>query len=124
MASKTRRAGLKALKVGNNVYDVKGNVTYNLGGEMKEGMAGADRVHGYKVTRIVPKLEGQITDRGDLDVAAFKAVDGETVVMELENGKTVFLKDAWFAGEGEQGTEEGNIDFKFEGLSGREIRAA
>ena len=42
--------------------------------------------------------------------------------MELANGKVVLLRDAWYAGEGNVGTEEANIQVRFEGLSGEEIK--
>ena len=115
MATKqNRRAGVILLKVGGVQLDAKGNFTYNLGAPKREAIIGADGVHGYKETPQVPFIEGEITDRRDLSLADLAAIDGETVTLELNNGKTVVLSQAWYAGEGTGNTEEANIAIRFE----------
>jgi len=42
------------------------------------------------------------------------------VTLQVANGKTIVLRNAWFAGEGTVQTEEGNIAVRFEGLSATE----
>lgn len=116
-----RRGGTIYLKVNGTLYDAKGNFTYSLGGTKKEAIVGADRVHGYKETPQVPYIEGEITDRADLSLSALQALADETVTVELANGKVFVLRNAWYAGEAKGQTEEGNIDVRFEGMSGEEI---
>lgn len=112
--NQNRRAGVILLKVGGVQLDAKGNFTYNLGAPKREAIIGADGVHGYKETPQVPFIEGEITDRRDLSLADLAAIDGETVTLELNNGKTVVLSQAWYAGEGTGNTEEANIAIRFE----------
>jgi len=103
------------------LYDAKGSFSYNLGRSKKEAIVGSDSVHGYKETPQVAFIEGEITDRGTLDLAALVEMASATCTLALANGKMFILRDAWFAGEGTGNTEEGNIAVRFEGLSGEEI---
>lgn len=120
--SQQRRGGILFLKVGGERQDAKGNFTYNLGQPKRDGIVGADGVHGYKEMPQVPFIEGEITDRQTLDLAALLNVVDTTVTLELANGKVIVLRQAWYAGEGTGNTEEGNIGVRFEGLSAEEVR--
>lgn len=122
MSNPNRRAGTLFFKVDGAQYDAKGSFTYNLGAAKREAIVGADAVHGYKETPQTPFIEGEITDRADLDLEALLNLDGVTVTLELANGKVILLRDAWYAGEGNVGTEEANIQVRFEGLSGEEVK--
>src|SRR3954465_11591213 len=101
-----RRAGIVYLKVNGEMHDAKGNFTYNLGVAKREAIVGADVVHGFKETPQVPFIEGELTDRGSLDLKKFLQTDDATVTLELANGKVVVLRSAWYAGDGNVGTEE------------------
>jgi len=122
MSNPNRRAGILFFKVDGTQYDAKGGFTYNLGAAKREAIVGSDAVHGYKETPQVPFIEGEITDRSDLDLEKLLNLDGVTVTLELANGKVVLLRDAWYAGDGDVGTEEANIQVRFEGLSGEEVK--
>jgi len=117
-----RRGGLIQLQVGGELYDAKGNFTFNLGRPVREAIVGSDVVHGYKETPQVAFVEGEITDRGTLDLAKVVTMVDATVTLELANGKVIVIRDAWFAGEGTGNTDEGNVAVRFEGRSGEEIR--
>lgn len=116
-----RRAGIIQLQVNGEVYDAKGNFSYNLGREMREGIVGADGVHGYKATPQLAFIEGEITDRGNLDLAALAVLEDATITLSLGNGKVVALRDAWFAGDGTGNSEEANIAVRFEGAGAEEV---
>jgi hypothetical protein len=116
-----RRAGLIQLQVNGEIHDAKGSFSYNLGRPMREAMIGADRVHGYKETPQIAFIEGAITDRGTLDVAALASGRDLTVTLSLANGKVIVLRDAWFAGEGTASTEEAEIPVRWEGSNAEEI---
>jgi hypothetical protein len=117
-----RKGGIIQFQVNGELYDAKGNFTYNLGRPVREAIIGADSVHGYKETPQVAFIEGEITDRGTLDLEKLVKMVDATVTAELANGKVIVLRDAWFAGEGTGNTDEGNIAVRFEGKSGEEIR--
>ena len=119
--SKNRRAGIFYLEVNGEIQDAKGNFTYNLGRPKREGMPGAARVHGYKETPQVPFCEGEITDAKTLDLDALVTVTDATITIKLANGKTFILKEAWYAADGDVGTEEANVQVRFEGMDADEI---
>jgi hypothetical protein len=116
-----RVAGLITLKVGGEIQDAKGDFTYNLGKPLREAVVGKDGVHGYKETPQVAFIEGTITDRLTLDVGALATGKDLTIILELANGKTVSLGQAWFAGNGNVNTGEGEIEVRWEGKEAEEI---
>ncbi len=116
-----RRAGLIQLQISGEIQDAKGSFSYNLGRPKREAIVGADGVHGYKEMPQVAMIEGAITDRGNLDVAALALGRDLTVTLTLGNGKVVVLRDAWFAGEGTASTEEAEIPVRWEGANAEEI---
>jgi hypothetical protein len=119
-----RRAGIIQLQVDGEILDAKGNFTYNIGRPKREAILGSDgAVHGFKETVQVPFIEGEITDRGDLDVEALIGMTDGTVTLSLANGKTIVLRSAWYAGEGTGNTEEANIPVRWEGKNGEELPA-
>ncbi len=116
-----RKGGIIQVKVGGVIQDAKGNWTYNLGRNIKETVVGSDRVHGYTEKPQPAFIEGEITDRGTLDLAALADTSDVTVTLETAVGKVIVLRNAWFAGEGTGNTDEGNIAVRFEGLSADEV---
>ena len=116
-----KRAGILYFKRNGTILDAKGNYTYNLGGVKRDAIVGADRVHGFKEMPQVAFIEGEITDKGDLNVKDITGAEDETLTLELRNEKTIVLKNAWFAGEGNVQTEEANIAVRYEGSGAEEI---
>lgn len=110
-----RKGGVIQLQVDGELYDAKGNFTYNLGRPQREAIVGSDRVHGFKETPQVGFIEGEITDRRDFSLDSLVSIRDATVTLQLANGKVVVLRNAWYAGEGTGNTEEGNIAVRFEG---------
>lgn len=117
-----RRAGIIFLKINGNIYDAKGNFSYNLGKPKRESIVGADKVHGYKEMPQPAFIEGEITDSSTLDLTKLIATDDATITLELSNGKVIVLRNAWFSAEGTAQTEEANIAVRFEGASAEEVR--
>jgi len=118
-----RLAGRFFFNVDGVQQDAKGQFTYQLSGENRTAIVGPDRVHGFSAEVKVPFIEGKVTDRGSLDVAALQALEDTTVTLELQNGKVIVLRDAWFAGEGNISTDNAEIDVRFEGLGCEEVTA-
>ena len=116
-----RRGGIIQFKVDSILYDAKGNFTYNLGRPKREPIVGSDGIHDYKETPQVAFIEGEITDRGNLDLDAILNATAVTATLTTANGKTVVLKDAWYSGDGDVQTEEGNIQIRFESSSADEV---
>lgn len=121
--SDQRVGGTIYLTVNGETLNAKGSFTYNLGSPKRDGIAGADRVHGYTEKPQVPYIEGAITDRRNLSIRAILDLTDGSVVLELATGKAVILRNAWFAGEGEGTSEEGEIAVRWEGMSAEEVPA-
>ena len=119
--SDQRRGGTITLQNNGQTYDAKGNFSYNLGRPKREAIIGEDGVHGYKEVPQVPYIEGEITDRKDLDLATLLTMTGATCTLQLANGKVIMLSDAWYAGDGKASTQEGNIAFRMEGKNCDEV---
>lgn len=110
-----RTAGLIQVQVDGEIFSAKGNFTYNLGRPMREGIVGADGMHGFKETPQPGFIEGEFTDRGDLDQEALVAMTGVSVSLTLGNEKMIMLTEAYYASEGTGNSEEANIAVRFEG---------
>lgn len=108
------RAGIIYVKVDGTQFDAKGEFNYNLGYPKLSAIIGADNVHGPKSEVQVSFVEGKVTDDSNLKIADIVLIRDATVTLELENGKTVVWRNAWYAGEGNVTTSEGEIDFRFE----------
>jgi hypothetical protein len=117
-----RVGGIIEFKANGELYSAKGSWTYNLGRPKREAVVGSDSVHGYKEMPQAPKIEGAITDRSDLDLSALLTLKDATVTLSLANGKIIVLRDAFFDGDGNATTEEGEIEVSFSGLSAEEVR--
>ncbi len=109
-----RRLGVKQAMIDGVVVDVKGGVSYSLGGDKQETVMGVDRRHGVKVTRIPAFCEMTLTDSGGFDLKALTKLSDSTVTIDLENGKTVSFGHAAYTAEGPATAEEGEIEARFE----------
>src|SRR5512141_839816 len=118
-----RRGGIISVQANGTIYNAKGAFTYNLGQPKRDPVLGADGVHGYTEKPQIAFIEGAITDRADLDLAALLTMTEATVTLQLAVGKIIVLRNAWDAGEGTGNTEEGEIPVRWEGKSGEEAVA-
>lgn len=122
MANK-RVGGIIELKVNGDLFQAKGSFTYNLGAPKRETVVGSDAVHGYKELPQEPMIEGKITDSPDLDLKGqVLTLADATATLKLANGKIIVLREAFYAGDGNATTEEGEIEFKLSGTSCEEVR--
>lgn len=118
----SRVGGILFCKVNGVQFKAKATSwTYNLGSPKKEGIVGIDSTHGYKEMPVLAFIEGAITDDSALDLKALIGQTDVTVTLEIANGKVIVLRNAWFAGDTDVTTEEGEIPFRFEGLSAEEV---
>lgn len=119
--AQNRIGGVAFIKVDGRQFPARGKWKSNLHGVKREGIAGQDGVHGYKEMPKVPKISGDITYMPDFNYEDLKNIDNATITLELANGKTHVLRNAWWADESEVDSEEGSFPVSFEGISGEEI---
>ena len=122
MAANNLVGGIIEVKINGEIQNAKGSFKYNIGAAKNEPIVGSDRVHGFKSLPQASKIEGEITDRADLNLEDIVNLKDATVTLSLANGKVISLKDARYTGEGDVETEEGNIAVMFNGLSCEEIK--
>lgn len=115
-----RKGGIISVNVNNILQDGKGDFEYNPGRPKRTAVIGSSGVHGFSEEPQPAFIAGKITDRGTLDFAALVETEDATVTLELANGKMFALSNAWYAGEGTGNTKEGEIDFRFEAVTGEE----
>jgi hypothetical protein len=114
MADRNRRAGIIWFYLNGSRMEAKGTFTVNPGHPKRDAIIGADEIHGYKETPQIAYIEGAITDAPDLDTAALRQMTNTTVTLQLNNGKTWTLEDAWYASEGDWTSDEAEIAVRFE----------
>ncbi len=116
-----RVGGILLFKLDGQLFQVKGEWTYDIGVPKRTAVVGADGVHGFKEEPKVPFMEGALTDNDELSLEAlFRFRDG-TATLELANEKIIVIREAFYAGEGTVTTGEGEIATRIEGISGEEI---
>lgn len=117
-----RVGGLLFIKVNSEQFQAKGEFTYNINPTKRESVVGQDGVHGFSETPKAIFIEGSITDSDELDLEGFMKIRDATLTLELANEKVIQLRDAFYAADGDVTTSEGEIQVRFEGITGREIR--
>lgn len=118
-----RVGGILQFKLDGQRFQAKGEVTYNLGVPKREAIVGQDEVHGFKEEPQVPFMELAVTDNDELDLQSLLEFRDGTATCELANGKIIVIREAFYAGEGNVTTSEGEIAVRIEGIRGEEVAA-
>lgn len=117
-----RVGGIIFFKVDGELFQAKGEFTYNVNRTKRESVVGADAIHGFKEEPKAIFIEGAITDSDELDLQGFQSIRDATVTLELANEKVIVLREAFYAADGDVTTSEGEIQVRFEAIDGEEIR--
>jgi len=117
-----RVGGILLLKIDGELFQAKGEFTYNINPNKRESVVGQDGVHGFSETPKMLFIEATITDNDELDLEQLLAIRDATVTIELANGKVIVLREAFYAADGDVTSSEGEIQVRFEGISGEEVR--
>lgn len=118
-----RVGGTIFFKSNGKQFSVAGEFTYNLGKVKRDAVVGHDGVHGFKELPQAPMMNGQFTDNYDMDLENdLLNITDETLTLELNNGKTIVMRNGFYTGSGDVTTEEGKIVAEFSGLSCVEIK--
>jgi hypothetical protein len=120
MAVPIRIAGVAFLQRDGVAYALRGSLKIMPLDRTKEGIAGADGVHGYREVPVVPFIEAQVT-AASFAVKGLQGVTDSTIRAETADGKVYLLSNAWFAGAAEYEAQEGSVTVRFEGLRCIEI---
>lgn len=115
------QVGVISVRVNGDVLRLRGNVTYSLGGLVREQIEGPTGLAGFKVSGIAPYVEAESIDAQDVDLAALQDMQAATITTQLRNGKTIVLNDASVVGALEVSSEDGGFSVRFVGSSAKEI---
>ena len=117
-----RVGGVLFLKVDGELFQAKGEFTYNINPFKRESVVGQDGVHGFKEEPKALFIEGSITDSDELSIEQLYKIRDASAILELANGKIISLGEAFYAADGDVTSSEGEIQVRFEGITGKEIR--
>lgn len=120
-AKKNRVGGTMYLQVNGEVMDAVGEFSYNLGTRKRTGVTGTSGPQGYIEEQQIPFIEGKIRDRSTLKVKNLTELDDVTVTVRIAAGKTVMLREGWFAGDGNVNAATGEVEVRFEGMLCEEV---
>jgi hypothetical protein len=114
----SRLGGVFSFKLNAKLYQAgEGAFTFSLGGIKREAKLSSSGVAGFIAKPLVPYIEGELILSKELEIQDLKDAENVTVALELYNGKTFMLREAFFVGEGEASTD-GTIKIRFEGKTG------
>lgn len=115
------QVGVISVRVNGDVVRLRGNVTYSLGGLVREAVEGPVGLAAFKVMGVAPFVEVESVDASDVDLAALQDMQAATVTVQLRNAKTIVLNDASVVGAIEVSSEDGGFSVRFVGSSAKEI---
>lgn len=115
------QVGTVAVRVNGDVLRLRGNVTYSLGGLVREAVEGPVGLAAFKVSGMAPFVEVETVDASDVDLAALQDMQDATVTLQLRNSKTIVLNGASVVGQLEVSSEDGGFTVRFVGSSAKEI---
>lgn len=121
MASPNRIGGILSLRVDGNQYEARGSFQVTPGTVKRTGVAGQDGVHGFIEEPIVPQIKGDISIGNLLSLEALEQITDSTVQVQLANGRTYVLVDAWVTAAFVIDAHDGKVEVTFEGFSCQEI---
>lgn len=118
-------AGIGTLSIDGTQWALRANLTVSPDLVTREGLAGEDRVHGYRESPRVPFIEAELSLQPNQAVTdlALGVVGDSTVVAMLADGRTFQLNQAWYKGESSIVAQDGQWLAHFEGMTCFEILA-
>jgi hypothetical protein len=120
----TAYAGTCFLRLDGNMIALDGDWKVQPNSKQRTGKAGPSGGLGFIEQNVIPSISGTAADSGSFSIQGLASITNSTVTLELVNGKTYILSQAWWSGESEVDVMEGKIPVKFEGLSCTELLAA
>lgn len=114
MTDNTNRiGGTLFLTVDGTQYAARGNWSVSPSSVKRDGVAGQDSVHGYIEKPVVPGAKGDLTTVPGLSLESLQNITNSTVVIQLANGKTYSLSQAWTEAAFEIDSSEGKVGIVF-----------
>jgi hypothetical protein len=120
----TERAGVASVYMNGTYCEVGANIEIKLGGEVRTAKEKSDGIAGYTTKFVAPEFTLTAIDGPSVSVMAFKAINGQTLQVTLNNGKNYLLYNATQIDDPSIKIADGNVDnLKFSGTSAAELLA-
>ena len=120
MAS-NRIGGVLAILVDGKQYEARGNFNVTGVTVKRTGVAGQDGVHGFIEEPIVPTIKGDWSIGNQLSLVALEAITNATAQVNLANGMSYILVDAWTVSAFVIDAHDGKVMVELEGMSLQEM---
>ena len=120
MASQ-RIGGVLAILVDGKQYEARGNFQISGVTVKRTGVAGQDGVHGYIEEPIVPSIKGDWSIGNQLSLVALEAITNATAQVNLANGMSYILVDAWTVSAFVIDAHDVKVMVELEGMSLQEM---
>jgi hypothetical protein len=114
-------AGTAYFKADGKQFTLSGSFSYSVNKNTREGKAGLSGVAGFTETSKVPWVEGEFYTTPEFRTADLEKITNATITVDLANGVTVLLQNAWQTGDIEIDAAAGTSTVRFEGMAGKEI---
>ncbi|MGE0487315.1 MAG: phage tail tube protein [Gammaproteobacteria bacterium] len=109
--------GRCSVKINGQLIRSKPGAKLNLGGVTREAVLGDNGVDGFVQKTAAPYIEGTFTHGRDTDLQALHDLEDGSVSFETDTGKGYILRNAWSANPPELTSGEGEVTFRFEGVT-------
>lgn len=116
-------AGTASIVINGQKYLLRGNMTISIGKHERESIYGLDGYHGIKELARASWIECDLTDMPELDQNIIEDLADVTVNVQLINGKSCVLRNAYQVKPIEVKAEDGLFSVRFEGPSGEWLTA-
>lgn len=119
----TRVSGIAFIKSDGKQYQTAGEFTINMGTPMREPKIGTVGIVGYNEKPQAPSIECKIVLTPGLSLEEITNLTDATITVVAPNGTSFVLREAFFSGDGNYATGEGEVAAKFSGTKMEEITA-
>jgi len=121
MANANRIGGVLSLRVDGVTYEARGSFQVTPSRVKRTGVAGQDAVHGYIEEPVVPQIKGDVSIGNLLSFEELEAIDEATVQVDLANGRSYVLTQAWLTAGFVIDAHDGKSELTFEGFTCQEL---
>ena len=120
MANPNRVVGQARVKIDGTQYPTSGETTLEIGGPVREAVAGDFEAGAFKESTAPSKCEVTIHYKRGVSLSALRAIDNATVVIELDTGTSWIVRNAYVADVISFG-QDGKAKVVFQGPPAEEV---
>ena len=118
------RGGVASVQIDGTIISVGADISVKLGGIVNTPKISSDGVAGYTTKWEAPEVTLSAIDGPQTSVLALKSVNGQTLQVVLNNGKSYLLSQAFTVDDPSVKIEQGDISgLKFSGSGCTEVLA-